>query len=110
MIPEGTGSKRPVSGFQIRSESVAWEKPSQATTLPLESIDAWTATIGQSTGAAHAPVWAGAAAAAAGSAAATAASRAVSRRVVRVRLRVSSFEQRRQRASLPRVTTAGRTA
>ena len=56
-MPDGAGSNAPVSGFQTCSESTAALKPSHATTLPFESIDACTATIGQATGAAHAPTW-----------------------------------------------------
>src|SRR3954468_20024982 len=55
LIPEGVLTNVPVSGSQTCSDCGAALKASHATTLPLDSIEAWTATSGQFCGAVQLP-------------------------------------------------------
>src|SRR3954467_4355402 len=55
LIPEGVDTKEFVSGSQSLSDAGAALNASQVTTLPLESIDVWTATFGQFIGAVQDP-------------------------------------------------------
>src|SRR4029078_6028693 len=57
LMPDGVETNWLVSGSQTCSESWAALHASHATTLPLDSIDVCTATIGQSCGGVHEPTW-----------------------------------------------------
>src|SRR3954451_5299928 len=56
-MPLGAATNWPVAGSHTCSEPGAALNASHATTLPLDSIDVCTATIGQSCGGVQVPTW-----------------------------------------------------